>query len=158
MKKSDWYKHLLNRVDEAIENEYYFEASFICYGIIEDRLNSMMKKNKLKIGFKGVAKKIKDLVKINENSFEQAFFLKNWNSGEYQDKGVFQDILSWGEIYRKPMQHSLGDPKEYKATIGDFHTENSRDMAIEGKRVARELSASIMRWKKIKKKELKVLT
>lgn len=148
MKKGEWYKHLFARIDEAINNEFYFEASFISYGIIEDRLNSLMNLYGLSIGRKGVAQKIKALAKVRSSASEKYLGFKDWDGGKYRDKGLLKDCLLWGELYRNPMQHSLGDPKNYKATIGNFHTDNTKDLAIEGKRVARELSSTLMRFKK----------
>jgi len=150
MKKGDWYKHLFGRIDQAISDEYYYEASFICYGIIEDRLTSLMNKFGIPTARKGVAAKIKALAKVRDGKSEAAFLFADWDGGKYKDKGVMTDIMKWGELYRNPMQHTLGDPRVYKATIGNFHNDNTKDMALEGKRVARELSAAVMRWKKKK--------
>ena len=140
MKKGDWYKHLFARVDHSIEKEFFFEACFICYGIIEDRLGSLMDKYGIPVGRKGVAAKIRELSKVKSANAEKAFLFKNWDGGKYLDKGHIKDVLAWGELYRNPMQHLLGDPRKYKATIGDFHIMHTKDMALEGKRVARELS------------------
>ncbi|MCR5246252.1 MAG: hypothetical protein K6E14_00505 [Paludibacteraceae bacterium] len=39
--KGQWYKLLIDKMDQAIKNKYYFEAVFIEYMIIDDRLKSM---------------------------------------------------------------------------------------------------------------------
>ena len=148
MRKGDWYKHLFGRIDQAIADNYYYEASFICYGIIEDRLNSLMNLYGLTIGGKGVAQKIKTLAKVRSSNSEKYLGFDDWDGGKYRDKGLLKDCLLWGELYRNPMQHALGDPRNYKATVGNFHTDNTKDLAEEGKKVARELSSTIMRFKK----------
>jgi len=149
MNKADWYKHLIARADTAIEDEYYFESAFIAYGIIEDRLRSLVEKHGLEVGRKGVAAKIKVLTQQRSDALENVFELKGWDGGQYRSIGpTLNQVLSWCQVYRNPMQHILGDPREYKATIGDFHTDTSRDMAIEGVEIARKLSAAVMRWKK----------
>lgn len=148
MKKGNWYNYLFKRIDEAIKNKYFFEAAFICYGIIEDRLNSLMNLYSLPIGRKGVAQKVKSLAKVKFNNSEKILLFSDWDGVKYKNKGLLQESLSWGELYRNPMQHHLGDPRTYKASTGNFHSENSKDLAIEGRRIAGELSATIMRFKK----------
>jgi len=151
MTKSKWYKHLMKQIDTAISDEYFYEASFICYGIIEDRLASLMIKCNLPIGRKGVAAKIKALTKHRSEKSEHTLLFSNWDGGKYKDAGILKDVLAWGTLYRNPMQHHLGDPRKYIAEVGDFHTLHTRDMAVEGRVVARSLSAAVMRWKKWKK-------
>lgn len=41
--KGQWYKLLIKKTDEAIDNGYYFEAIFIEYMIIDDRIKSLSK-------------------------------------------------------------------------------------------------------------------
>ena len=151
MTKSEWYNHLIERIDISIDNEYFNEASFICYGIIEDRLASLMIKCNLPIGRKGVAAKIKALTKHRSEKSEHTLLFSNWDGEKYKDAGILKDVLAWGTLYRNPLQHQLGDPRDYKAQIGDFHTTHTKNMAEEGKIVVRNLSAAVMRWKKWKK-------
>ncbi len=150
MKKSEWYKFLFSRADKAIEEKYFFEAAFICYGIIEDRLNSLMEIHSFPIGQKGVAKKIKTLANHRSTYSEKLLGFKKWDGGKYKDYGRLSEALSWGELYRNPMQHHLGDPKKYRASVGNFHNTITKDLAVEGVRVARALSSTVMRYKKHK--------
>ena len=39
--KESWYKLLIAKMDQSIENKYYFEAIFIEYMIIDDRIKSL---------------------------------------------------------------------------------------------------------------------
>ena len=39
--KGNWYKLLIAKMDQAIDNEYYFESLFIEYMIIDDRLKTL---------------------------------------------------------------------------------------------------------------------
>jgi len=148
MNKGEWYKFLFKQADEAIVNGYFFEAAFISYGIIEDRLNSLMDIYTIPIGRKGVAAKIKALAKVRSTAAENLLQFKSWDGGKYKNHGGLSETLAWGELYRNPMQHHLGDPRNYKSTIGDFHNQNTKDLAVEGVRVARELSSTLMRYKK----------
>lgn len=148
MDKGYWYKFLFHRIDEAISKEFYFEAAFIYYGIIEDRLNSLMRKNGLEYQNIGVAKKIKALAKERNEKAENILLFKNWDGGKYQDWGALKDVFAWGILYRNPMQHFLGDPCEYHGSIGAFHNEHTKDLAIQGKEICRDLAALVMRYNK----------
>lgn len=148
MNKAQWYKHLFSRIDHSIATGYYFESAFITYGLIEDRLTSMMSLLSLP-NKQGVAQKIKDIAKIRSTKLEAAFGLSDWDGGKYRNLGLFGEVLLWGELYRNPIQHLLGDPKVYKAQYGGFHINNTKDLAIEGKEVSRKLSAAVMRYKKL---------
>lgn len=152
MNKGEWYNFLFARADEAINNEYFFEAAFICYGIIEDRLDSLIEVHHVTFNEQGVAKKVKALAKKRSEASEKILEFGGWDGGIYRNFGKLSEVLSWGELYRNPMQHHLGDPRDYKASIGDFHSEHSRDLAIEGVRIVRELSATVMKFKKHKSK------
>ncbi|GAA4448685.1 hypothetical protein GCM10023189_06920 [Nibrella saemangeumensis] len=148
MDKAEWYKHLFNRIDVAIENLYFFEAAFIAYGIIEDRLTSMLRQLELDEKY-GVGKKINAIVKEKSTALEAAFGLKGWDGGKYTSLGLLGEVLKWGELYRNPLQHILGDPRHYHATFGGFHIQNTKDLAVEGRLVARNLSSAVMRFKKM---------
>ena len=152
MNKGEWYKFLFSRADEAIEKEYFFEATFICYGIIEDRLNALIETHPVSFDGQGVAKKVKALAKKRSKASENLLEFDGWDGGKYRYLGKLHELLSWGEVYRNPIQHQLGDPKKYKASIGDFHNEHSRDLAVEGVRIARELSSTLMRFKRHRSK------
>ena len=147
MNKAQWYKHLLGRIDKSISEEYFFEAAFISYGIIEDRLDSMLRQLRL-ASRQGVTKKIKAIVKIRSPKLATEFKLGSWDGSKYADLGLLGEVKTWGDLYRNPMQHTLGDPRLYHAQFGGFHIQNTRDLAIEGKKVARSLSAAVMRYKK----------
>ncbi|MHA8100883.1 hypothetical protein PQG46_03505 [Aquirufa nivalisilvae] len=149
MNKSQWYRHLFSRIDKSIELGYYFESAFIAYGIIEDRLTSIMEQLSLQNRI-GVANKIKAISKVQSQNLEFTFGFKNWDGKKYKDLGLFGEVLAWGELYRNPIQHLLGDPKKYIAQYGGFHIDNTKDLAVEGKNVSRNLSAAVMRYKKLK--------
>lgn len=148
MKKGDWYRYLFGRITSSINNDYYFEAAFIEYGIIEDRLTSLKEKIGIRNNINGVKNKILAITKIQSIHLENAFNCSNWDGSKYIDLGFFQEILDWGELYRNPLQHTLGDPRKYEAKYGSFHNDNTKDLAIEGEIVARKLSAALMRFKK----------
>lgn len=148
MNKGEWYNFLFARIDTAIDEEYYFEAAFICYGIIEDRLTSLLNLSGVRVP-NGVGRKIGELAKKQSRASEVLLQFDDWdsNNGIYLSLGKLSEILTWGELYRNPLQHKLGDPRIYKAQYGGFHTDNTKDLAIEGKRITRELSTLLMQFK-----------
>lgn len=149
MDKAQWYKHLVGRIDYSIANDFYFEAAFIAYGLIEDRLDSMLKQLGLD-NMQGVSKKIRAISKIRSPKLESAFSLKKWDGSKYKDLGLLGEVKTWAELYRNPIQHLLGDPRVYNAQFGGFHIQNTQDLALEGATVVRVLSAAVMRYKKLK--------
>ena len=148
MNKAQWYRHLFGRIDQSISAGYFFESAFISYGLIEDRLTSIMSLLSL-ANRQGVARKIKAIAKVRSTKLEAAFGLEDWDGGKYRNLGLLGEVLHWGELYRNPIQHLLGDPRVYNAQYGGFHIDNTKDLAIEGKDVARKLSAAVMRYKKM---------
>ena len=94
-------------------------------------------------------RKCKAISKVHSAKLESAFFLSSWDGGKYRDLGLLGGVKTWGDIYRNPMQHLLGDPREYKAQYGNFHIQNTKDLAVEGKEVSRKLSSAVMRYKKL---------
>ena len=151
MKKGDWYRHLFHRVTYSIEHKFYFEAAFICYGIIDDRLSSALNVFGIDPTRKMIKQKITALSKINNKNLEFSFGFKNWDShlGKYKSIGSLGNVMAWCELYRNPMQHLLGDPRNYKAEVGDFHTQITLQMASEGETVTRSITAAVMRLKKL---------
>lgn len=155
MKKGEWYRYLFSQIDRAIENEYYFEAAFLCYGIIEDRLRSLSKLLSVAQQERaGITKMIRTISKNRSSVLEKVFLVSKWDGGKYKKTNLLGEAVFWGELYRNPIQHHLGDPKDYKAETQNYHSDNTMQMALEGKRIARSLSAEIFRVKKeIKKGE-----
>ena len=98
-----------------------------------------------------VKKKIIELSRVNDKRLEKSFGFKNWDAPQrkYTDIGLLADVIAWCELYRNPMQHVLGDPRDYKAQVGNFHTELTYHMAKEGEEISRKLSAAVMRFKKL---------
>ena len=99
-------------------------------------------------------KKVKAIKKIRAERVKKAFKCKKWDGGKYKKSEVLDAAVDWGELYRNPMQHTLGDPRHYNASVGNYQTVNAKDLAEEGERVARDLAAGVMRWKKRKKQGL----
>lgn len=95
MKKGEWYRFLFERADEAIEKEYFFEAAFICYGIIEDRLDSLIKVHNITFNGQGVAKKVKAIAKKRSKASENLLEFDEWDGGKYKNFGKLSEVLSW---------------------------------------------------------------
>src|SRR4051812_32826329 len=104
MNKAQWYRHLFGRIDQSIQEGYFFESAFISYGLIEDRLTSMISLLGL-TNIRGVGKKIIAISKVRSTKLETAFGLRNWDGSKYSQLGLLDEILKWGELYRNPIQH-----------------------------------------------------
>jgi hypothetical protein len=136
--KGKLFADLISRVDVALENKFYLEASWIEYSIIEERLISIIKKVDERNpgnGFKvdKCLKRLKYLInKENHQLLKRHFTID------------FLDEISKWKNKRNSTMHDLA-----KKHITEQRVEN---LAREGKDLMRELNATIMRFKKDWKK------
>lgn len=124
--KYENYKEQFKRLDKAIKNDFYLEAMFIAYAIIEDRTESILsyEGNEIKSDrFVSVDKKLKKIKKIAEkkNSLPQKYF----------SYSLVDEILEWKED-RNQLIHAL-----MKQSVT---TEKLRASACSGKDLARTLA------------------
>lgn len=129
---------LISRVDIALENKFYLEASWIEYSIIEDRLISVIAKIDNRNpgnGFK-VDKCLKRLKYLRDNE-NNTLIVKHFSTV------LLDNIRTW-KNNRNSTMHDLA-----KKHITEKRIEN---LATEGKLLMRELNASVMRFKKDWKK------
>lgn len=136
--KGKLFADLISRVDVALKNKFFLEASWIEYSIIEERLLSIIKKVDNRNpgnGFKvdKCLKRLKHLIKNEDHDL-----LKRHFTIEFLER-----IRQWKNS-RNSTMHDLA-----KKHITEQRVEN---LALEGNALMRELNASIMRFKKDWKK------
>ena len=82
-KKKEKYAILMEKLKKATDNEYYYEAIFLEYAILEDRMESLLKHAKLKYK-ENDGKAYKLIKKIN----------KIKSSSEFKDKYIQKHITN----------------------------------------------------------------
>lgn len=82
-KKKEKYAILMEKLKKATDNEYYYEAIFLEYAILEDRMESLLKHAKLKYK-ENDGKAYKLMKKIN----------KIKSSSEFKDKYIQKHITN----------------------------------------------------------------
>lgn len=148
--KGVWYKTLLLRADDAIQNGYYLEAIFIFYAIIDDRTESILKHLSIR-GPHNAGPRL-DLIQ-NINDEDVKFRLNNRINPETQATEplkVIDDTQTWCKQFRNILQHNLADPKSYINKSGGavLPSDEWEAIAREGREVTRKLNAAVMRLKK----------
>ena len=102
-KKRDQYAILMSKLKKATYNEFYYEAIFIEYAIIEDRTDSLLRHANIKnITNKGYSLKLNEkLNKIkSRKEFEDKYIRKHIS------KEFIEDINSW-KSERDKLIHAL---------------------------------------------------
>lgn len=136
------FDYLVKRTDLAITEEFYLEASWICYAIIEDRMRSIIVK------LNGSVKnrwKIYDCTTEIYKLKESDETIKKY----FSDELLFK-INDWREK-RNNLMHEL-----VEGTSQDIEF---KDIAVEGRNILRELKDKVRKFKKalIKENRLKKL-
>ena len=138
---------LIERMDIAIEREFYFETAWIAYGIIEDRTNSALKRTsggQLARDRNGLLPTInKRLQALKERASTDAI-LKKVNGFA----SVVQLVIDW-KNKRNDLVHALIDTPRNWADIN----EDAKELAIEGREVVSAYNARIMKQRKKFKKQ-----
>lgn len=127
------YKELISRIDLAIEDKFFLEATWIAYAILEDRLVSVLRESGGDPSIRMLGPRINEVNSRHKKSLimQKTFFsdmlkrLKNW-----KDK-------------RNDLMHTLADES---LDISAIDIE-SKFVAIEGRELAREFSAACKRFK-----------
>lgn len=129
------YSELLSRMDDAIEHEFYLEASWISYAIIEDRLLSILKES----GgghdkFKMLGPKLGEVNKrmLDTLNMRKAF------SGP-----LLLDLDRW-KNERNLLMHTMASESKTTNELDD----DSKKLALDGRQIARDLCAACRRYKK----------
>ena len=137
MQKYHNYKEQMERLKKALNNNFYLEAIFIEYAVIEDRLESILRhaakewKDKNDRPF-SITKKIRSVKELtgNKKSIEHRYF-----SDELLD-----GVIIWKEK-RNKLIHAL--------LKQDLHTEDLESCAIEGQLLVKKLCSKSTSYKRM---------
>ena len=138
------YEEGIARIDDALNKEFWLEASWITYAMFEDRCNSLLDKSggaisNPKSSFVSINKKITELQ--NRASTDQ--FLKQVSNLPT----LLKELHNWKEN-RNPIMHNLIDVPEDWIII-NFNAEN---LAKDGRDLLGRFAAAAM---KVRKKYVK---
>ena len=128
------YKILVSRIDQAIDEEFFLEATWIAYAILEDRLVSALRESGGGPPIRMLGPKLGEVQSRAQNSINmrKAFF------------GDMLDRLDAWKDKRNDLMHALADERLDIPTID----QSTQSVAIEGRELARELAAACKRYKK----------
>ena len=134
MQKYANYKEQSKRLNRAMSNEFYLEALFIEFAIIEDRVDSVLRyeDNQIKSDkFVSIDKKLKKIIKIAEH--------KNSLPNKYFSDGIIEKILDFKEE-RNRMIHAL--MKQQLTTV------ELQNLALRGKELSNALCRKSTNYKR----------
>lgn len=103
-KKKEKYAILMSKLKKATDNEYYYEAIFLEYAILEDRTESLLKHANIKYkeNDEKSFKLMKKINKIRSNKEFQNEYIKKHISNELLD-----NIIEWKRNRDKLMHNSI---------------------------------------------------
>jgi len=133
--KYDNYKEQFKRLNKAINNNFYLEAMFIAYAIMEDRLESILSYEGNEINsknFVSINKKLQKVKRIAER--------KNSLPARYFSDSLIDEILEWKEK-RNKLMHAL-----MKQALT---TEELCTTALQGKILARKLANKATSYRRV---------
>ena len=143
------YQELLNRIQEAIDSDFYLEATWITYAVIEDRVCSALEKSgglpkdQNDKPLRMLGSKLEVLSKrMNENPLLRKYLEKD---------GIVDRVIHW-KNKRNPLMHSLASEAKSWNSI----EQEAKLVALEGKDVAWLLANAVSRFRKYKRREDKV--
>ena len=138
MQKHFNYKEQFKRLNKAIDNNFYLEAIFIEYAIIEDRAESILlyENNEIKSdSFVSIDRKLNKIIKLAEN--------KKSLPHRYFSDGIINEILEWKEC-RNQMIHAL--MKQH------LTTQALEELALRGEHLAKEICKRSTNYKRAAKR------
>ncbi len=130
------YKVQMQRLKKAMDNQFYLEAIFIEYVIMEDRTSSILRyegntvKPRTENGFVSIDAKIRKIIKISED--------KNGVAKRYFTEEFLNEVLVW-KNQRNSLMHAL-----MKQSLT---TEELRELAEEGEQLVKKLSRLSQNYK-----------
>lgn len=131
--KYENYREQFKRLEKALTYQFYLEALFIAYAIMEDRSEAILRYEENQImGEKiSIDRKLKKIVKIAEE--------KNSLANRYFKDELIMRALNWKEE-RNRLIHAL-----MKQCLT---TQDLAELAEDGKAIARELSSKATAYKR----------
>jgi hypothetical protein len=126
--KQKRYSNLMVKLSKATNNEYYYEAIFLEYAIIEDRLESLLKHAGLKFK-KDDGRNIEMNIKINKiksgKNFQDKYIKK------HLDNEFINRLDKWRDT-RNKLIHNLVNI--------EYDDSNIKNLALEGECIAKRLN------------------
>ena len=145
MQKYENYREQFKRLNKAFDYKFYMEAIFIEYAIMEDRAEAILRyegneiRPKNEHEFISITRKLSKIEKIAEQ--------KKSLPEKYFSDGIVKNISEWVK-QRNSLIHAL--------LKKELTTEDVEIFALEGKRLARELSNKAKNYKSaVARKEAK---
>lgn len=132
MSKSSLYREMIKRLEHAIKERQFFEASWYAYSLLEDRLISLIKSGGGVPGRPMMGKKIEALDKMVKAGTVEA---RNFESTK---------LRAWADD-RNKLMHAMA---EGKMTIDDVDAMVEK-LANDGSALVRMYAAAAMRQKRI---------
>lgn len=132
MTKYNTYKNLYDKLNLAIENEFYFEACLISCSIIEDRINSIFKHMDVQPSRREISDKIKQIKaigKLDDKHIEDIF-----------DEKYVQSLHSW-IAERNSIVHGIAN--------SEYDVKKFKRVAIKGMELSKEASNRVNKYKVI---------
>ena len=131
------YEQIIARLDSALEQEYYLEASWIAYSLLEDRTESALEKTGgvLSNPRASIEAKLKELEKRSASNTGLR------SVSEFPD--IFDEVRKWKDK-RNPLMHRMVEmPKSWE----DINVD-ARDLAKESRELLGRYSSAVMKLRK----------
>lgn len=104
--KGNWCRLLFQRIDKAIADGFFLEATFIISGIIDDRLKSTITiLDSTYSTRETIGKKCKRIRRFNDLDLRREFRYSSRNRFD-----LINEVSKWIREYRNPLTHTLADP------------------------------------------------
>jgi hypothetical protein len=139
MAKSYTYKVLYARMDEAISEEFYLEASWLAYSVLEDRLVSALDETG------GAVTKAGNPIRMMGPKIDllKETLPKNLNLRKAFFGDIFDRLEAWKED-RNDLMHAMADESRLIPDIDAL----AQSVALRGRDLARDYSSACRRLKK----------
>lgn len=129
--KQSTYTILIDQLNKAKEEGYYFEAMFLAYAMIEDRLSSILYyakatiQNEKKTVFNPETKDIMKQIFIQENNIDKNKFYFDFNKVSHK-RLMLEALIKWSQ--KEPTESKLHedtkiilkDTKDYLTTLSNL--------------------------------------
>ena len=134
------HNEYLQRLEESMNEKNYIEASWLCYAIIEQRINRLIEKHikhcPKKINTKGYPVSINTRLKCIQNLIKL-----NYNGCGQLDYDLFLKSAKWCKN-RNNLTHDLVNLKKYKKYDEEF-----KQLAVEGFQLVKKLYKEISKYR-----------
>ena len=136
--KREWYETLISDMQTALEYEFYLEAIFIEYILIDDRLKSICKHTSISIGdhemMGSILRKIKDYIEERPGGILV---------GCLNNAVLMENIGKWKDERNTWMHNAGNDKLSYEDYKGEV-----KELALDGQKLAKELCNAVQRLRK----------